>query len=90
MERAMTEEIGIRELKANTSEVVRRVREEHASYDVTYRGKVVARLVPAEQKQFNRQEFEKLWKRMDRLAARVSKKWPKGLSAAEAVARDRR
>lgn len=86
----MTEEIGIRDLKANTSEVLRRVREEKASYDVTYRGKVVAKLVPVEEKQFNQEEFDKLWKEMDELAARVSKKWPKGLSAAEAVARDRR
>jgi prevent-host-death family protein len=86
----MTEEIGIRELKANTSEVLRRVREEHASYDVTYRGKVVARLVPAAEDGFDQEESDKLWKEMDELAARVSKKWPKGLSAAEAVAQDRR
>ncbi|MEK7247489.1 MAG: type II toxin-antitoxin system prevent-host-death family antitoxin [Chloroflexota bacterium] len=86
----MTEEIGIRELKENASEVLRRVREEHASYDVTYRGKVVARLVPADPKEFDQEEFGRLWKRMDELAKEVGKKWPKGLSAADAVAQDRR
>jgi len=41
------EEIGIRELKQRVSEVLRQVREEHESFSVTYRGKVVAKLVPA-------------------------------------------
>lgn len=85
----MTEEIGIRELKEHTSEVLRRVREEHASYDVTYRGKVVAKLVPVEQKEFDQEEFRRLWAEMDEIAARVARKWPKGISAAEAVAQDR-
>lgn len=86
----MTEEIGIRDLKANTSEVLRRVREEKASYDVTYRGKVVARLVPAAPEEFDREAFDKVWAEMDALAIELSKKWPKGISAAEAVAEDRR
>jgi len=43
----MTEEIGILELREHASEVIRRVREERPTYDVTHRGKVVARLVPA-------------------------------------------
>jgi prevent-host-death family protein len=86
----MTEEIGIRELKENTSEVLRRVREEKASYDVTYRGKVVAHLVPAEKEEFDQEAFDKVWAEMDAIAKEISKTWPKGLSAAEAVARDRR
>jgi prevent-host-death family protein len=40
--------IGIRDLKLRTSEIVRRVREEHESVDVTYRGRVVARIVPVD------------------------------------------
>ena len=86
----MTEEIGIRELKANASEVLRRVREEHATYDVTYRGKVIAKLVPVESKEFDREEFDRVWAEMDEIAREVSKTWPKGVSAAEAVAEDRR
>lgn len=86
----MTEEIGIRELKANTSEVLRRVREEHASYVVTYRGRVIAKLVPAEDEEFDQEASDRLWKRMDELAEEVGKKWPKGLSAADAIAQDRR
>lgn len=41
-------QVGIRELKQRTSEVLRRVREDGESVDVTYRGRVVARLVPVE------------------------------------------
>ena len=38
--------VGVRELKEHTSEVVRRVREDHETVDITFRGEVVARLVP--------------------------------------------
>ena len=41
-------EVGVRELKQRASEILRHVREEKETYSVTYRGKVVARLVPAE------------------------------------------
>ena len=41
-----TEEIGIRELKARASEVVRAVKEERARYVVTQRGKPVAAIIP--------------------------------------------
>ena len=39
-------EVGIRELKQRTSEVLRRVRQRRESVDITYRGRVVSRLVP--------------------------------------------
>ncbi|MEZ4523309.1 MAG: type II toxin-antitoxin system prevent-host-death family antitoxin [Thermomicrobiales bacterium] len=40
--------VGIKELKQDASRILRRVREHGESFDVTYHGKVVARLVPAE------------------------------------------
>jgi prevent-host-death family protein len=39
-------DIGIRELKAHASDVVRRVAEEHATYTITRRGRPVGLLVP--------------------------------------------
>jgi prevent-host-death family protein len=39
-------EIGIRELKARASEIVRAVRDRRARYTVTYRGRPVGVLVP--------------------------------------------
>lgn len=41
-------EIGIRELKAKTSELVRHVAEDHAVYTITRRGRPVGVLAPAD------------------------------------------
>lgn len=38
--------VGIRELKKDASKILRRAREEGESFDVTYHGKIVARLTP--------------------------------------------
>lgn len=85
----MTEEIGAREFKQNASEVLRRVREEGATYTVTYRGKAVAHLTPAEDAS-DPAEIERLIAEMDELAHEVGKRWPKGLSAVDAVREQRR
>ena len=83
-------EIGIRELKAHGSEIVRRVREEKATYDVTYRGRVVARIVPAKDHAFDQSEFRRVWAEMDELAKDISESWPEGVSAVDAVREQRR
>ena len=41
-------DIGIRELKARASELVRKVAEKHATYTVTRRGRAVGVLAPAD------------------------------------------
>ncbi|HET9659832.1 MAG TPA: type II toxin-antitoxin system prevent-host-death family antitoxin [Thermomicrobiales bacterium] len=38
--------VGVRELKEQTSEIVRRVREDGETIDITYRGEVVATIEP--------------------------------------------
>ena len=40
------EKVGVRELKQDASKILRRVREDGESFDVTYHGKVIARLTP--------------------------------------------
>ncbi len=86
--------VGVRELKEQTSEVLRRVREGRETIEITYRGKVVARLVPvapAEQPEAtSAADFARIWADMDRLAEEIGARWPKGLSAADAVSQDRR
>jgi len=42
-------DIGVRELKARASEIVRNVRDARARYTITYRGKPVGVLIPLEQ-----------------------------------------
>ncbi len=84
------EEIGVRELKENASEVLRRVREEKAKYRITYRGRVVAELAPTSDDDREHDNWERIWAEMDETATQISKKWPKGVSAVDAVREQRR
>jgi prevent-host-death family protein len=77
--------IGIRELKAQTSQIVREVRERREPVAVTYRGRVVARLVPAEPAQAPEDDLVRFWAEWDELAAEIANHWPQGVSATEAV-----
>jgi len=83
-------EIGIRELKQRASEILRQVREEHETFTVTYRRKVVARLVPAEDTNAERVRASANWTQMDELAREIGTHWPPEVSAAEAVKEQRR
>ncbi len=82
--------VGVRELKEQTSRILRRVREGRETIDVTYRGKVVARLVPVEPTGTGTGDLAHFWANMDRVAAEIGARWPEGLSAADAVSEQRR
>jgi prevent-host-death family protein len=83
--------VGVRELKQRTSEVLRRVRERGEEIEVTFRGRVVARLVPAESgARTARRRSSAAWRSVDDVAREIARRWPKGTSAARAVVRDRR
>jgi prevent-host-death family protein len=82
--------VGIRELKTNASELVRRVREQGEIIDITYYGEVVARLVPVKEVKTSSEELSDLWAEMDRLALEVSAEWTGSPSAVDAVREGRR
>ena len=82
--------VGIRELKTNTSEIVRRVRELGEIIDITHRGEVVARLIPAHPTVTPIEELNGLWAEMDRLAEEVSAQWIGRPDAVGAVREGRR
>ena len=82
--------IGVRELKGRTSEILRRVRERGETIDVTYRGRVVARLVPVEQASADAEQVSAVWTDIGRLAAHIGAQWPAGVSAVDAVREGRR
>ena len=84
------EEIGVRELKENASEVLRRVREEQATYRITYRGRVVAELSPSPRGDKDDENWERIWAEMDELAEEIGKEWPEGVSAVDAIREQRR
>ena len=81
--------VGVRELKQQASELVRLVRETGSQVQVTYRGKVVALLIPVERSREPEQEAQ-AWMELDRLAAEIGVRWPAGISAEQAVSEDRR
>ena len=78
--------VGVRELKQHTTQILRRVREQGETIDVTYQGQVVARLVPVRRSQPDRSEANAdVWADLDRLAEEIGARWPSGVSAADAV-----
>lgn len=83
------QKIGIRELKVHATAILRQVREQGSAFEVTYRGQVVARLVPVEQSA-NESTVEEFLEGWDRLAERIGRDWPAGVSAVEAVREVRR
>jgi prevent-host-death family protein len=82
----MMTEIGIRELKNRTSEIVREVREECAEYVITYRGQPVARIVPLTTEEGAGQALEEL----ERLSQEISAQWKSDKSAVELLTEMRR
>lgn len=80
--------IGVRELRQQTSELIRLVWEEGRQIEITHRGKPVALLIPAERKPVA-QEAADEWARLDHLAAEIEARWPEGVSAVDAVSEGR-
>ena len=82
--------IGVRELKQRASEVLRRVREHHEGLEVTVRGEVVAVLLPVARARRRPARATDPWTAVDRLAREIAVRWPRGVTAADAVSRQRR
>ncbi|MBI2917072.1 MAG: type II toxin-antitoxin system Phd/YefM family antitoxin [Chloroflexi bacterium] len=84
-------EVGVRELKQRTSEVLRRVGDNKETIAITHRGRVVARLVPVPDADRATYDVEALLAEADELAEEIGKHWqPKSMSAADAVKEQRR
>ena len=78
--------LGVRELKERISEILRLVEEEGETVEVTKRGEVIARLVPARKPQQSVvQADDAVWTDLERLAAEISANWPSNVSAVDAV-----
>jgi prevent-host-death family protein len=84
--------IGVRELRQQTSEVIRRVREEGAEYVVTYQGRPVAIILPldterseAEMVQAGKKAVLGDWETYERLAQELRRVWPSELSTQDLI-----
>jgi prevent-host-death family protein len=84
-----TEEIGIRELKARASEVVRAVREERARYVITQRGKPAALIIPVDAVPQKKSDDE-VWERLLKIGEELGKGWQSEKSAVEILSEMRR
>lgn len=82
--------IGIRELKEQTSKLLRRVREQGETIEITYRGKPVARLIPTEKVRPDVREVAAIWSDIDQLVAEIATRLPKEVSAVADVREQRR
>jgi prevent-host-death family protein len=79
--------VGIKELKQQASKLIRMVRTKGSEVQVTYRGHLVAMIVPVNAVH---EEDAPGWVELDHLAAQIGGKWAVGVSAVEAVAEGRR
>jgi hypothetical protein len=88
----MERKVGVRQLKNETSRIVREVREERAEYVITVDGarREVGSDRTDRQRGGARGADPAFLREVDRLAVEVGKAWTSSLSAAEAVAEQRR
>ena len=81
--------VGVRELKEHTSEIVRRVRENGETIDITYRGKVVATIAP--KRTLDSERDRAFWERVDQLRRDIAAHMgPEPVDAVELVREQRR
>jgi antitoxin (DNA-binding transcriptional repressor) of toxin-antitoxin stability system len=77
-------------LKERTSDILRRMRDEGEAFEVTYRGRVIGRLVPMTTPATQQKSLEEFWKDWDQLAEEITAHWPEGVSAVDAIREVRR
>ena len=75
--------IGVRELRQQTSEVLRKLKEEGAEYIITYQGQPVALLLPLDEAvvaqavvQAGKRSLPQAWRTYEQIAARARDAWP--------------
>jgi antitoxin (DNA-binding transcriptional repressor) of toxin-antitoxin stability system len=82
--------VGVRELRQHATEIVRQVRVKRATVQITYRGKVIAQLIPVREILPLPKESSAVWTDLDRLAVEIGARWPAHVSAVDAVREGRR
>jgi prevent-host-death family protein len=89
--------IGVQELREQTSEVLRQVREAQAKYIITYQGKPVALLLPVQAEVVEKTMVEAEqrsvadgWETYARLAEELRRDWPADKSTQELMDEIRR
>ncbi len=91
--------VGVRELKNQTTEILRNVREHRAEYVVTYRGRPVAVLLPIDEAWLEAETRrvvetatpgENVWAELEALRQEIDQSWRSEKTATELVSEQRR
>lgn len=85
-----TRSVGVRELKQHTTKILRQVRQRSVEVQITYRGQIIARLLPVRLTKPVLPRRSSVWTDLDELAAEIGARWPTKVSAVEAVREGRR
>lgn len=88
-------QIGVRELKARASEIIRAVRERRARYIVTYRGRPVGVLLPLDESSQGEvvtggAQGGDAWEELTRLGEEIGRDWRSPLTSTEFLSEMRR
>lgn len=87
-------EIGVRDLKAKASEIVRSVREERAHYVITHRGHPVALLMPLSEpvleETIDVQSAQSVWDELTELGEEIGRAWQSPKTGVELLSEMRR
>ena len=84
-------EVGVRELKTSASAIVRAVREQHARYIVTYRGKPVGILMPIDEAPPGKNGTSSdAWQKLTELGKRIAEGRTTSQTSAEILSEMRR
>jgi prevent-host-death family protein len=87
----MRRTVGIQELRADLTNILRRVRGEGEVVEVTKYGRAIARIVPVLSATELSEPVDSAWADMDRLAAEIGRHWkPETMSGPQAVSASRR
>jgi len=87
--------VGVRELKASASEIIRNVRDRRARYVITYRGRPVGVLMPLDETHpvlplSARQAEASAWETLTRLGEEIGRGWRSSLTSTELLSQMRR
>ncbi|MSP13599.1 MAG: type II toxin-antitoxin system Phd/YefM family antitoxin [Chloroflexi bacterium] len=88
-------EIGVRELKARASEIIKDVRDHRARYIITYRGRAVGLLSPIPEGMAGNDiavpgDDAAIWQELIRLGEEIGRGWESSQSAVEILSEMRR